>query len=129
MGLLQDSKRYSMLLIEWFTKEAYIFNNILQRHFAKLELLIVKYIAQGYSIIVGIESYKELYQLLSVNLFKINKPPVHIRVNELYANPVANVNTLKAMHQSSFNGKIKEANPGAFGGGTGDDGIEAVPDF
>ena len=48
--------------------------------------------------------------------------------DQLHANPMPHVDALETMHQSPFHGRIKKADPRAFGSGTGDNGIEPFPD-
>ena len=64
----------------------------------------------------------------SVNSREVDESLLHVRVRQLHANPMPHVDALKTMHQSAFHGRIKKADPGAFGRCTRDNGIEPFPD-
>ena len=59
---------------------------------------------------------------------KVNKAALHIRVDQLHAEPVADVHALKTTHQSSFNGRMQKTDPRAFHRCAGDNGIELLSD-
>jgi hypothetical protein len=47
-------------------------------------------------------------------------------VDQLYAEPVTNVHAFKTPHQPSFNERMQKADPRAFVGCAGDNGIEPL---
>jgi len=59
---------------------------------------------------------------------KVDKPVLHIRMDQLHAELVADVHAFKTALQFSFNGGVEYADPRPMIRGTGDDGIESIPD-
>jgi hypothetical protein len=57
---------------------------------------------------------------------KVNKAALHIRVDELHAEPLPDVHAFKATHQPSFNGRMKKTDPRALRRCAGDNGIEPL---
>ena len=64
----------------------------------------------------------------SLNSLEVDESPLYVCVDQLYANPVAYVDTFKPMHQFPFDRRTKKTDPRAFGARTRDDAIEPVPD-
>ena len=64
----------------------------------------------------------------SLNSLEVDESPLHVRVDQLYANPVAYVDTFEAMDQFPFDRRMKKTDPRAFGARTRDDAVEPVPD-
>ncbi len=63
-----------------------------------------------------------------IRALKVDKPALHIRADQLHAKPVADVHAFKTVLQFSFDWRIQNADPRPMIGGTGDDGIELLPD-
>src|SRR5665647_75113 len=59
---------------------------------------------------------------------KVDISALHIRADQLHAEPVADVQAFKTVLQSSFNGRMQKTDPRAFVRCAGDDGIELLPD-
>jgi hypothetical protein len=59
---------------------------------------------------------------------KVDISALHIRANQLHAEPMANVQAFKTALQSSFNRRLQKTDPRAFVRCAGDDGIELLPD-
>jgi hypothetical protein len=63
-----------------------------------------------------------------LGFFEIDKPFLHIRVNELYLEPVAHIDAFKPVKQPAFERRLKDPDPGPFVGRTCADGIKPVSD-
>ena len=61
-----------------------------------------------------------------VNSLKVNIAALHIRVDQLHAELVADVHALKTARQSSFNGRMQKTDPRAFRRCAGDNGVELL---
>ena len=61
-----------------------------------------------------------------MHLLEIDKPLVHVDVDEPYFGPVTQIDAFVAMEQSSFHGWMKDAHPGSFVGGARTDGVKLV---
>ena len=61
-------------------------------------------------------------------LCKVNESSFHIGADQLDAELMADVQTFKTARQSTFNGRMQDTDPGAFGRCAGDDGIELLAD-
>ena len=59
---------------------------------------------------------------------KIDISALHIRADQLHAEPVTDVQALKTAHQPSFNGRLQKTNPRTLVGCAGDESIESFPD-
>ena len=64
----------------------------------------------------------------STHACEIDEAALHVRVQELHANRVADVESLEALHQASFGERLRDAHPRALVGGPGDHGIELLAD-
>ena len=53
---------------------------------------------------------------------------LHIRAEQLHAEPAADVHAFMAALQPSFNGRIQEPDPCSFVGRAGNDGVELLSD-
>ena len=59
---------------------------------------------------------------------KVDISALDIRVDQLHAEPVADIHALKTAHQFSFDGGMQKTDPRPLVRCAGDDGIEALPD-
>ena len=59
---------------------------------------------------------------------KIDISLLNICMDKLDTNTITDINTLKTMNQFSFDSRMKEADPGAFGRGTGNNCIKSFTD-
>lgn len=59
---------------------------------------------------------------------KVDISALHIRADQLHAEPVADVQALKTALQSSFNGRMQKTDPRAFVRCASDHGIELLSD-
>jgi hypothetical protein len=64
----------------------------------------------------------------SFDSLEVDKSALHIGVHQLHANPLTHVDPLETLRQFPLNWRMKQADPGALGGGAGDEGLEAFPD-
>ena len=64
----------------------------------------------------------------SATLLKSMISALHVRADQLHAEPVADVQALEAALQSSFDGRMQQADPRALVGCAGDDGVELLAD-
>ena len=59
---------------------------------------------------------------------KVDIATLHIRADQLHAEPLADVHAFITAHQSSFDGRMQKTDPCAFVRSAGDNGIESLPD-
>ena len=64
----------------------------------------------------------------SIYRFEVDESALHIGVDQLHAESVADIHAFKSMLQPSFNGRIDYADPRSFVRRTGDNGIELLTD-
>jgi len=58
---------------------------------------------------------------------EIDIPALHIRADQLHAEPVADVQAFKTAHQPSFNGRMQQTHPCSLRGGAGHDASNCSP--
>ena len=63
-----------------------------------------------------------------VHTFKVDISALDVRANQLHTELPADIRAFKTARQSSFNGRMKDADPCALFGRAGDDGIELLAD-
>ena len=68
------------------------------------------------------------FSICSAHAHKVDEAALYIRAHQSHAKPVADVHALKAVIQSSFNGRMQKTYPCAFIGCASNNGIELLAD-